>query len=97
MKNKRMKTLIYAALAVIGGYFWYQWDVKQELDAHYLDKLARINKELLYESSADTKEDLMLYQDHVEVCMHFDGYNGRQISNMKCKAIKKAALGSDKS
>lgn len=67
-----MKTLEFMAIAVVCGYFWHQWDVKRELDAHYLDKLASINKALLYGSSADTKEDLMLHQDHIEVCMHLD-------------------------
>lgn len=58
-----------------------------ELDEYYSKCLKTVKSGLLYGSSADSKESLENYEDRLELYMHLNGYNGAEMTRMKCNAI----------
>ena len=85
--------VFYVLIAVsTAGYFGYKWDQSRKLDAYYFDQLKVIKSRMIYGSSADTQQELGKYQDHIELCMHLDGYNGFQIMEFRINTFEKAAI-----
>lgn len=88
------KKLIYiTVIAVIGfslGIAYAKISKKSNLDKHYLDCLRTVKSRMMYGSSVDTNKELADYQDHIELCMHLDGYDGVEIMDMKLQALDEA-------
>lgn len=62
-------------------------DSRSKLDEYYSDSLKTVKSGLLYGSHVDTRESLENYENKLELYMHLDGYNGAEITQMKCDAI----------
>ena len=90
MRNRLI--LACVALTVMGGYLSCKRTEKKKLDIYYLDALQMVKSGMIYGSSVDSQDDLGRHQDHIEVCMHLDGYNGPQIMELRYKAFENAML-----
>lgn len=91
---EKRKLILISMLITFGfglGIVYSKTNKKSKLDHHYFERLKMIKNGMLYGSPADNEKELGRYQDHTELCMHLDGYNGLEIMDMRCKAFIEAA------